>query len=60
MPNSGDVSSWWGILASLLALGAVSGARVLFIGTATGTPYALLVLGMVGLLLDVKRLSGPR
>jgi hypothetical protein len=58
----GDVASWWGILASLLALGAVAGARVLFIGSqaGTGTPLILLVLGIVALLLDVKRLSGPR
>ena len=58
----GDVASWWGILASLLALGAVAGARVLFIGSqaGTGTPLILLVLGIVALLFDVKRLSGPR
>ena len=58
----GDVASWWGILASLLALGAVAGARVLFIGSqpGTGTPLVLLVLGIVALLLDVKRLTGPR
>lgn len=58
----GDVASWWGILASLLALGAVAGARVLFIGNqpGTGAPLVLLVFGIVALLLDVKRLSGPR
>jgi len=58
----GDVASWWGILASLVALSAVAGARVLFIGLqpGAGTPLVLLVLGIVALLLDVKRLSGPR
>jgi hypothetical protein len=58
----GDVASWWGILASLLALGTVAGARVLFIGNqpGTATPLILLVLGIVALLFDVKRLSGPR
>lgn len=58
----GDVAAWWGILASLLVLGAVAGARVLFIGSSLGaaTPLVLLGLGIVGLLLDVKRVSGPR
>ena len=58
----GDVASWWGVLASLLALAAVAGARVLFVGNqpGAGTPLVLLVLGIVALLLDVKRLSGPR
>jgi hypothetical protein len=58
----GDVWSWWGILASVLALAAVAGARVLFIRTdaGTGTPLVLLVAVLVALLLDVKRLSTPR
>ena len=58
----GDVTAWWGILASLLVLSAVAGARVLFIGSSLGaaTPLILLGLGVVGLLLDVKRVSGPR
>jgi len=59
----GDVASWWGILVSLLALGAVAGARAIFLGgqaAGTGAPLILLVLGLVALLLDVKRLSGPR
>lgn len=58
----GDLASWWGILISLIVLGAVAGARVLFTGgqAGTGTPLVLLVLGLVALLLDVKRLSGPR
>lgn len=58
----GDVASWWGILVSLLVLTAVAGARVPFTGSALGigTPLILLALGIVALLLDVKRLSGPR
>jgi hypothetical protein len=58
----GDVASWWGILFSLLALGAIAGARLLFTGgqAGTGTPLLLLVLVLVALLLDVKRISGPR
>ena len=58
----GDVATWWGILFSLVALAAVAGARALFISSRLGisTPLILLVLGVVALLLDVKRLSGPR
>ncbi len=58
----GDTWSWWGILASALALAAVAGARVLFIrlDAGTGTPLVLLVVVLVALLLDVKRLSTPR
>ncbi len=59
----GDVASWWGILFSLLALGAVAGSRAVFLGSqaaGTGTPLILLVVGIVALLLDAKRLSGPR
>ena len=58
----GDVATWWGILFSLVALAAVAGARVAFISSRLGisTPLILLVLGIVALLLDVKRLSGPR
>jgi hypothetical protein len=58
----GDVRTWWGILFSLLALSAVAGARVLFTQGSLGasTPLLLLGIGLVGLLLDVKRLSGPR
>jgi len=58
----GDVASWWGILISLIVLGAVAGARVLFTGgqAGTGTPLVLLVLVLVALLLDVRRLTGPR
>jgi hypothetical protein len=58
----GDVGTWWGLLVSVLVLGAVVGARVLFLRSQAGTGAALviLVLVLVGLLLDVKRLSGPR
>lgn len=58
----GDVATWWGILASALVLGAVAGARVLVIDlqAGTGTPLVLLVVVIVALLLDVKRLAGPR
>lgn len=58
----GDLWSWWGILVSTLALAAVAGARVLFIrlDAGTGTPLVLLVVVLVALLLDVKRLSSPR
>jgi len=58
----GDVATWWGILASVIALGAVAGARVLFtsLQAGTGTPLVLLVIVLVGLLLDVRRLTAPR
>ena len=58
----GDVATWWGILASVLALGAVVGARVLFLKSqaGTGTALVILVVVLVALLLDVKRLTGPR
>jgi hypothetical protein len=58
----GDVATWWGILASVLVLGAVVGARVLFLKSQAGTGAALVILVavLVGLLLDVKRLTGPR
>jgi hypothetical protein len=58
----GDVTTWWGILASVLVLGAIAGARVVFTAgqAGTGTPLVLLVIVLVGLLLDVKRLTGPR
>jgi hypothetical protein len=58
----GDVTTWWGLLASVLVLGAVVGARVLFLRSQAGTGAALviLVVVLVGLLVDVKRLTGPR
>jgi len=58
----GDVATWWGLLASALVLGAVVGARVLFIKSqaGTGTALVILVVVLVALLLDVKRLTGAR
>jgi hypothetical protein len=58
----GDVASWWGVLGSVLVLGAVVGARVLFLTSPAGTGAALiiLILVLVAVLLDVKRLSGAR
>jgi hypothetical protein len=58
----GDVASWWGILASLVVLTVVAAARWPLTGNAMGisAPVILLALGVVALLLDVKRLSVPR
>lgn len=58
----GDVASWWGILISMLVLGTVAGARLLFVPlrAGTATPLILLVVVALALLLDVKRLSGRR
>jgi hypothetical protein len=57
----GDVTAWWGILASALVLGVVVALRVPVLGiqAGTGTPLVLLVAVIVGLLLDVKRLAQP-
>jgi hypothetical protein len=59
----GDVTSWWGILASALVLGGIVALRVPVLGTqaGTGTALVLLVLIILGLLIDVKRLgeAGP-
>ncbi|HXK08205.1 MAG TPA: hypothetical protein VMT70_01040 [Vicinamibacteria bacterium] len=55
----GDVAAWWGILASVVVLGAVAGARVLVGAEAgIGAPLILLLVVLVALLLDVKRLTG--
>ena len=58
----GDVATWWGLLASVLVLGTVVGARVLFIKSqaGTGTALVILVVVLVALLIDVKRLTGAR
>ncbi|OFV86106.1 MAG: hypothetical protein A2V74_02915 [Acidobacteria bacterium RBG_16_70_10] len=58
----GDVASWWGILASALVFAAVTALRVPLLGMSagTGTALVLLVLVIVALLLDVRRLAGPR
>lgn len=60
--RQGDVAAWWGILASAIVLAAVAGARVLLIGleAGTGTPLVLLVVVLLALLLDVRRLTAPR
>jgi hypothetical protein len=57
----GDVTSWWGILASALVLGVVVALRVPVLGlqAGTGTALVLLVLVLLGLLVDVKRLGQP-
>ncbi len=64
VPTAGETSAtWWGILASVLVLGAVAGARVRLhrgAGRAPGEPLVLLVVVLVALLLDVKRLTAPR
>jgi hypothetical protein len=56
----GDVATWWGLLASVLALGAVVGARVMFLQSQAGVGAAVIVLivVLVALLLDVKRVAG--
>jgi hypothetical protein len=54
----GDVASWWGILASAIALGVIVALRVPVLGTqaGTGTALVLLLLVILGLLVDVKRI----
>jgi hypothetical protein len=58
----GDVGTWWGILFSVIVLGMVVGARMLLprAEAGIGTAVVLLVLVLIGLLLDVKRLTGAR
>ncbi len=58
----GDVATWWGILVSAVVLAAVAGARVAFIGVRPGfeAPLILLVVVLIALLIDVKRLAAPR
>ena len=58
----GDVKAWWGILATLVVLAAIAGARVLFTSARLGVSAPLIILGVgvLALLLDVKRLSEPR
>ncbi len=58
----GDVATWWGILVSALVLAAVAGARVVFTGAQAGieAPLILLVVVLVALLIDVRRLTAPR
>jgi hypothetical protein len=56
----GDVATWWGILASTLVLAAVVALRVPLLGlqAGTGTVLVLLVVVILALLVDVKRLTG--
>jgi hypothetical protein len=58
----GDVATGWGLRASVLVLGAVVVARVMFLRSqaGTGTALVILVVVLVALLLDVKRLTGAR
>jgi hypothetical protein len=58
----GDAWSWWTLLAGALTLGVLAGARIPLLGTTAGAGTALLPLGIVviALLLDVRRVSGPR
>jgi hypothetical protein len=58
----GDSTTWWGILASAVVLTAVVAARVPFTGVSVGVAAPLVVLAIVfvALLLDVRRLTGPR
>jgi hypothetical protein len=58
----GDVATWWGILASVLVMSAVVALRVVLLDTQAGTGPALvlLLLVLLALLVDVKRVVGPR
>jgi hypothetical protein len=58
--RKGDVASWWGILVSTLAAAVVVALRVVVLGTSLGTggPLLLVLLVMIGLLLDVRRVAG--
>ena len=57
----GDVTSWWGILASAIVLGVVVAVRVPVLGSQAGAGTALVILLFVilALLVDVKRLVQP-
>ena len=57
----GDVTSWWGILASAIVLGVVVALRVpvLRMQAGTGTALVLLLIIILALLVDVKRLVQP-
>ncbi len=57
----GDVTTWWGILASAIVLGVVVALRVPVLGLQAGTGAALVLLLVIilALLVDVKRLSQP-
>jgi hypothetical protein len=55
----GEVWSWWALLAGAVVLGVVTMVRVPLLGTNAGAATGLiqLVVVVVGLLLDVRRLS---
>jgi hypothetical protein len=57
----GDVGTWWGILASAIVLGVVVALRVPVLGMQAGAGTALVILLIVilALLVDVKRLVQP-
>ena len=57
----GDLTAWWGILASAIVLGVVVALRVPVLGIQAGAGAALVLLLWVilALLVDVKRLSQP-
>ncbi len=57
----GDLTAWWGILASAIVLGVVVALRVPVLGIQAGAVAALVLLLWVilALLVDVKRLSQP-
>lgn len=57
----GDVGTWWGILASTIVLGVVVALRVPVLGIQAGAGTALVILLIVilALLVDVKRLVQP-
>jgi hypothetical protein len=59
--RGGEVWSWWAVLSASVALGLVIMARVPVLGTraGAGTGLAQLVVVVVALLLDVRRLR-PR
>lgn len=58
----GDVTTWWGLLASALVLAAVAALRVPLLShsAGAGAPVVLLVVVILALLLDVSRLRAPR
>jgi len=57
----GDVGTWWGILASAIVLGVVVALRVPVLGMQAGAGTALVILLIIilALLVDVKRLVQP-
>jgi len=60
--RKGDVATWWGILASAIAMSTIVALRVVTIDSqaGTGTALVLLLIVILALLVDVKRLAGPR